>query len=630
MEDSLQGIREGEGEEGEEDEDSLPLQGARGGGDTVVTVDTVVKFEPTVVLKTVKSSVWGFFYFKGTKAKGPETLNVYCKLCKEGVKRKIVAYCGGTSNLKSHMMSWHKAEYDKAETEDKNPKIAKNPITDHFGTQAKKVYKWPKTSSKWKNLTMALAKWLCKDSRASYMVEDKGFIHFMSFACPEYDTPTSHTIGRYIRELYEMEKKKIIEKLKAVEFCSLTTDGGTSSNATSYQDTNVHYLDEELCLQSHCLEVRENKEAHTAENYRENTDEVSEEFGITKKIVMTVTDNENKMKAAFKKEERSGCMSHISHSSVTAGFTSCPEVMATLAKNRKIATKHNTSYAFKYKLEEEQKKMEIPVRPILQDVPTRWGSTRASTQSFLDNKEKSEEGVEESNRSDIFKDEFKNMQAINQALRKIKYRKKQKMSDYLLTEADMFRIKNLNGFLTKIDIFSTTLGGNKFVTASVVFPVVASMKKLLKPDSNDPVYLARMKEVILKDFKKRIAENLNGGFLFISTALDPRFKNLKMIEDKEGREGVFRKIEKEMREMSKEAPTETLVDDDQKIKKRNLCLDYDESDEETEDDVDTIEKEMTRYRNEAVLDKDDDPLTWWRVRKSQYPNLVRLVRFVVL
>ena len=45
MEDSLQGIREGEGEEGEEDEDSLPLQGARGGGDTVVTVDTVVKFQ---------------------------------------------------------------------------------------------------------------------------------------------------------------------------------------------------------------------------------------------------------------------------------------------------------------------------------------------------------------------------------------------------------------------------------------------------------------------------------------------------------------------------------------------------------------------------------------------------------
>ena len=55
-----------------------------------------------------------------------------------------------------------------------------------------------------------------------------------------------------------------------------------------------------------------------------------------------------------------------------------------IKKNRKIATKYHKSYAFKYSLEEEQKKRELPVRAILQDVPTRWGSTRSSTGSFLD------------------------------------------------------------------------------------------------------------------------------------------------------------------------------------------------------------------------------------------------------
>ena len=73
-------------------------------------------------------------------------------------------------------------------------------------------------------------------------------------------------------------------------------------------------------LKSHCLAVTENKESHTAANYRENVDEVTEEFGIKEKIVKTVTDNENKMKAAFDDEERTGCMAHIIHNSVTNDF----------------------------------------------------------------------------------------------------------------------------------------------------------------------------------------------------------------------------------------------------------------------------------------------------------------------
>ena len=51
------------------------------------------------------------------------------------------------------------------------------------------------------------------------------------------------------------------------------------------------------------------------------------------------------------------------------------------------------------------------------------------------------------------------MEAINAALRKIKYRGEQNLTQYLLTEEDMTRISTVNRFLTKLDIFSTTLGG---------------------------------------------------------------------------------------------------------------------------------------------------------------------------
>ena len=94
---------------------------------------------------------------------------------------------------------------------------------------------------------------------------------------------------------------------------------------------------------------------------------------------------------------------------------------------------------------------------------------------------------------------------------------------------------------TLLDIFSTTLGGDKYVTSSVVLPVMAAMKKMLKEDSSDPVYIAKMKETILDDFTARINKNVDGNFLLLATALDPHWKDLKVI-NKSGRDKTFKRF----------------------------------------------------------------------------------------
>ena len=58
------------------------------------------------------------------------------------------------------------------------------------------------------------------------------------------------------------------------------------------------------------LAARECKGDHTAVNYRKHTDKVEEEFEIRDKIVMTTTDNENKMRCAYNDDERTGCLSY--------------------------------------------------------------------------------------------------------------------------------------------------------------------------------------------------------------------------------------------------------------------------------------------------------------------------------
>ena len=191
-------------------------------------------------------------------------------------------------------------------------------------------------------------------------------------------------------------------------------------------------------------------------------------------------------------------------------------------------------------------------------------------------------------------------------------------------------IQVLNQFLTKLDIFSTTLGGAKFVTSSVVMPVVKSIEKLCEPAVKDPGYLATMKSTIKEDFKKRTDDNLNHLFLLKATALDPRFKSMKVLEDKAEREAVFKIIKHEVRELGDNEETQEPDEEmqNQNKKKRKLGLVYDESDDEDDaGEEDKIEREITNYRKEAKQDPDDDPLDWWRTRRSSYPLLSRLVRY---
>lgn len=589
---------------------------------SAVEQEETIDFQPNLVLKGAKSEVWKFLVFKGTKSKGPSKDKVYCRLCIAAKKESELPYSGGTTNLATHLKKDHPEEFSTNSNKELPPKI-----TSFFGAATNNnVHKWPKTSAMWKRATGMIATWLCKDSRPSYLVQDKGFRDLLGILCPEFEVPCYQTITNLIKDIYEEKKKEVTENLEEPEFISVTTDGGTSSNAVSFLETNAHYLDKDLNMKYHTLGVRENKEKHTAENYRLKNDELLDEFKVKGKVVKVVTDNENKMKKAYNDKEREGCIAHILHSSITAGCEKVAVVKSTIDKTRKIAKKHNKSYALRYGLQAAQRKRKLKVRPLHQDVATRWGSTRYSMESFLDEKEDKENNPMEEDEDDD-PELFINSQAINEALRGIKYKKKNDVYDFLLDRSHMNRIKNIHQLFTKLDIFTTTLGGAKYVTISVVLPVVKSMMKLLQPEDDDVFYIAELKSVILKDFKERIQLNLDLDFLIKTVALDPRFKNMKAVEVKTKREKVFKDLGAEMKEHLVKQNVE-IVDDakQQGEKKRKLCLDFPESDDDEEAAPDAISKEVEAYRAEPMQDRDGDPLAWWRKRKEIYPNLVRLVR----
>ena len=576
---------------------------------------------------------WKFFHFKEQKNKDgsgqgkPCREKAYCNIC-----GKDLAYGGTTSTLNGHMSHKHSKEWDAVKNEKKmkeeevKKKIQK--IT-NFATNAQNnnVKTWPKTSVCWQTATKLFAEWTCESTRTAEMADDPGFHRFLNYLVPEYEIPCPNTLRNRYDSEYERILDIVIKELEEVEFVSLTTDGGTSSNAVSFLDINAHYIDKNFEMKSVVLAVRENKESHTAENYRKKTDEVVEEFSLKDKVVLTTTDNENKMRAAFKDHERNGCLAHQIHNSVTEAVTGIKVVDDAIMKLRKVARLHNKSYKFRYNLQVEQEKLGIKKRPLLQDVPTRWGSTRASSGSFLTHKD---------DLAACSTDErFKNFEAINSSLMKHSDNKTKDKRNLMFSESEMIKVENLNKFLTSIDVYSTTLGGNKFVTSSIVLPVVAAFKHDMKKCDEDPWYIAEMKEKLLQDFTERTAINLNFDVLQKCTALDPRFKNLKVV-DKRFRNKIFDDLESEMQRMRindenvAAAAEKSCVEVERLSKKPKVELNFSESESEDDDDreemCDVIKKEIKVYRNEPLLARDEEVLPYWAKNKDKFPHLARIAK----
>ena len=263
------------------------------------------KAEDVLRLKKEKNVCWLFFHIgENAAGNGPDKTKVHCNLC-----ARVINYHHSPTNLVSHMKGYHNKILDQAVKERENdvPKKEKNLITNYtILDKSKNVKMWDKSSNQYKEAIRLMVQWFCSSSRPTNIVNDKYFKQFLNFLCPEFDVPANSTIAKYIDKEYEKAKEDTLKALEDVEFVSVTTDGGTSSNAVSFQDTNVHFLDKDFVLQSLTLGVKENKEQHTAINYRCRVQENLEEFNVQSEVVCFTTDNEPKMHSAFKERVGNG------------------------------------------------------------------------------------------------------------------------------------------------------------------------------------------------------------------------------------------------------------------------------------------------------------------------------------
>jgi len=91
-----------------------------------------------------------------------------------------------------------------------------------------KTQKYPKTSSRQKQLDNCLLDMLAKDLQPASVVEDQGFIKFVNLLDPRYEIPSRRTIMRMLPTKYDKLKQRIFTGFDQVKCVSLTTELWTS------------------------------------------------------------------------------------------------------------------------------------------------------------------------------------------------------------------------------------------------------------------------------------------------------------------------------------------------------------------------------------------------------------------
>ncbi|KAK3546875.1 hypothetical protein QTP86_003805 [Hemibagrus guttatus] len=165
------------------------------------------------------------------------------------------------------------------------------------------------------------------------------------------------------------------------------------------------------------------------------------------------------------------------------------------------------------------------------------------------------------------------------------------------------------------------LGGEKYVSCSVVLPALCHLSLKMAVSEDDPAYVVRFKDAYKEDMRKS-KENPNIAWPKIATALDYRFKTLKCIPKAERAE-VWETLGKMLKEKEL-APHYSDAGSDPQKKKIGLLLMG--SDTESDDETSLESISLARYRAEPSISLEQCPLHWWSAHSRSHDKLATTAR----
>lgn len=391
--------------------------------------------------------------------------------------------------------------------------------------------------------------------------------------------------------LYASRREGLQTELSAASFISLTADFWTSIANDAYLGITAHWIDDDWMLRSATLQVRHVPERHTAEQCASEVLEAATDWGIVEKVAAVCTDNARNISLGVERANFQSlkCAAHTLQLCIHKAL-SVTGVERLLAACRRTVGHFKHSSNNQAVLSKHAAELGAPKKKLQQDIATRWNSTYIMISSMLELKEPLRRSMEDSStiRSSI----------------------------PLLTDVDWDMLEQLREVLKPLLDITELLGGDKYVTRSVLIPALKLLKNKMKTNDCDPAFICRFKAMLVDSIDERLRAWPRYNDYELATCLDPRFKSLACIE-KDRRELVWERLS-QLTHASSDDSTDLTPK-----KKRKYVFS-----EEIEEP--TISCQVSLYRSMAeVTDDELDPLQWWRAQGSLFPQIVPIVKSVM-
>ncbi|CAH0717085.1 unnamed protein product, partial [Brenthis ino] len=428
------------------------------------------------------------------------------------------------------------------------------------------------------------------------IVEDKGFRELIKFAFPNYVIPSrKYFANNLLPGLYEEVKTNTKAALSedAKSIC-VTTDMWTSRNNDSYLAVTGHYIDKNFSLQSVLLECKVLESRHTGLNLAGELRNVAQEWNILDKVLLAVSDNGANIKSAIAQLEwkHFGCYAHTLNLAV----------QKVLAWN---------------KLKKYQEQANKVVKRPIQDVVTRWNSTFYMLNRFVELKDK-------------IKCALSNLDTGNLVM---------------LTNYEWDVCPSLIIVLQPCEEVTREMSGQRYVSGSAVIPLTNGLISALneiasltyRQENNIDVFpdeIEMCRQDLLSEISTRFSYLEQSRTYAVAMFLDPRYKLYFQSENvaENTKKHIIGLVTTMINETERcQSSISTSDDPDNKEKKSNSLLwkHYNRLMQNVRPAGTASSRaivETQKYLDDAVLTPDMDPLEWWRINQTIYPNLAKLAK----
>ncbi|XP_067313947.1 E3 SUMO-protein ligase ZBED1-like [Pseudorasbora parva] len=374
-------------------------------------------------------------------------------------------------------------------------------------------------------------------------------------------------------------------------------------------------------------------DSHTGDNIAELLKKAVIEWGFEDKHPVIVTDNASNMNVAagLANMTHIRCFAH-SLNLASQKALKLPAVERLLGRIRRVTSFFRRSTIASHQLKQKQDLLHLPKHRLITDVVTRWNSSYDMIDRFLEQQP-----------------------AIYAALHSTEVRKSEK-DVFTLNEADITCAEEVLKALKPMKNATLVMSEESMPTLSVIAPLYSKLVMSTEESPDDTKTVKDIKAAIAQDLGKRYANERET--LHMSSALDPRFKDLPFLSEMEIQDtysnladAVVAAIKKQQqaREVeetvqSKDVEDHSLPDYEdgsistslQPIKRpRRSCALADllgtvfatsENSMPPKSAHDTAAAEIKRFREGRPLPLQENPLSWWKEHEHAYPELSKLAK----